>query len=463
LIDGKYRAQIREHGKKRHLGTFATPEEAALCYARHIGEERVAAEVAEARVERPRPLTADEARAAAAAEGLELATSSSSETGFKGVTKTDRMYQAHIKADGKHRHLGIFETPEEASLCYARFVAAARAAAGAAEARDGGSQLLAVDEAKAAAAAEARAAAAAEGLELVPSSSGETGFKGVTKSRDKFAAKVGEDGKARYLGIYETPEEAALCCARFVAAARAAGEAAQARGKGPRSLTADEARAAAAAEGLELVPSSSSETGFKGVTKNHDKYAAKIRENGKQRSLGNFSTPEEAALYYARFVKEGGGVTEAAEARGDAEAVDGVRRGRDRGWGNADAEDGVRKCGTPGCTLAAGHIGLCDSECTSGKRRHRAPSAECTSGKRRHRAHDSAPSAEGTRGKRRHSAPSAVPRQPRTRSRQRPFRSRLGKADAEAEEKEGEEGEGEEEEEARERLAKAQRIEAAPR
>jgi hypothetical protein len=41
--------------------------------------------------------------------------------------------------------------------------------------------------------------------------------------------------------------------------------AAEARGDGP--LTADEARAAAAAEGLELMPSSRSETGFKGVNK----------------------------------------------------------------------------------------------------------------------------------------------------------------------------------------------------
>jgi hypothetical protein len=48
---------------------FATPEEAALRYARHVGAERAAAEAAEARVEGPQPLTADEARAA---EGLEL-------------------------------------------------------------------------------------------------------------------------------------------------------------------------------------------------------------------------------------------------------------------------------------------------------------------------------------------------------------------------------------------------------
>jgi hypothetical protein len=109
---------------------------------------------------------------------------------------------------------------------------------------------------------EARAAAAAEGLELMPSSRSETGFKGVRKDNGKFAAQIRENGKQRHLGLFATPEEAALCYARHVGAERAAAEA---RGDGP--LTADEARAAAAAEGLELMPSSRSETGFKGVNK----------------------------------------------------------------------------------------------------------------------------------------------------------------------------------------------------
>jgi len=34
--DGKYEAKITENGTSRHLGNFATPEEAALCYARHV-------------------------------------------------------------------------------------------------------------------------------------------------------------------------------------------------------------------------------------------------------------------------------------------------------------------------------------------------------------------------------------------------------------------------------------------
>ena len=44
-----YLVSISEKGKKLHLGCFATPEEGALCYARHIGAERAATEAAEAR------------------------------------------------------------------------------------------------------------------------------------------------------------------------------------------------------------------------------------------------------------------------------------------------------------------------------------------------------------------------------------------------------------------------------
>jgi hypothetical protein len=175
---GKYVAQINKshkNGKQRYLGRFATPEEAALCYARHIGAERAAAEAAEARAAEPEPLTADEARAAAAAvraaaaaEGLELVPSSSNETGFKGAHKRGGKYEACIREDGKQRdgkqrYLGRFATPEEAALCYARHIGAERAAAEAAEARGEGLEPLKADE--------ARAAAAAKGLELVSSSS----------------------------------------------------------------------------------------------------------------------------------------------------------------------------------------------------------------------------------------------------------------------------------------------------
>jgi hypothetical protein len=303
---GKYMGQIKENGKARYLGTFATPEEAALCYARHV--ERAAFEAAEARGKGPRPLSADEVKEAAAAEGLMLVPSLTNESGFKGVSKNYGKYATRVRDDGKLRHLGTFATPEEAALCYVRRAGAERAAAEAAEARIKGRPLTAD---------EARAAAAAEGLELVPSSGSETGFKCVVNDRGHFRVSFNVNGKKRYLGSFTTSEEAALCYARHIGADRSAAEAAEARVEVPQSLTADEARAAAAAEGLELVPSLTNESSFKGVSKNYGKYAVQIRENGMRIHLGIFATPEEAALCYARHVGAKRAVAEAAAARGE--------------------------------------------------------------------------------------------------------------------------------------------------
>jgi hypothetical protein len=74
-----------------------------------------------------------------------------------------------------------------------------------------------------------------------------------------------------------------------------------------QSLTADEVRAIAAAEGLELILSKN-ETGFKGVSRQtslrggETKYKAEVWMNGKNHCLGIFSTAEEGALCYARYV-----------------------------------------------------------------------------------------------------------------------------------------------------------------
>ena len=196
---------------------------------------------AEARGEGPQPLTADEARAATAAEGLELVLSSLSSTGFKCVTKHHGKYKAEFRDNCKQRYLGIFATPEEAALSYARHIGAERAAAEAAEARvavrdDAQEEVVeeaqeqeAVEEEMAAGpqpltADEAKAAAVAEGLELVLSSLSSTGFKGVSNDHGKYKVEVWEDGKYRRLGTFATPEEAALCYARHVGAERAAAE-----------------------------------------------------------------------------------------------------------------------------------------------------------------------------------------------------------------------------------------------
>jgi hypothetical protein len=81
----------------------------------------------------------------------------------------------------------------------------------------------------------------------------------------------------------------------------------------PAALTADEAKAAAVAEGLELVPSLKSATGFKYVFKHEGKYQTRFKENGKTRCLGTFETPEQAALIYARHIGAERAAAEVAE------------------------------------------------------------------------------------------------------------------------------------------------------
>ena len=66
-----YKADVWEEGKIRNLGTFATGEGAALAVARSLGPEGVAAKLGQAAAG-PAPMTAEEAIAAAEAEGLVL-------------------------------------------------------------------------------------------------------------------------------------------------------------------------------------------------------------------------------------------------------------------------------------------------------------------------------------------------------------------------------------------------------
>ncbi|KOO29887.1 hypothetical protein Ctob_007063, partial [Chrysochromulina tobinii] len=182
----------------------------------HVGAERAAAEAAEASVAGPRPLTADEARAAAAAEGLELVPSSRSETGFKGVRKSGGRYVVMIYENGKPRYIGHLRDTGGGGLVL-REACWGRASGGGGGGGNG-----------------QRATAAHGGR-------GQGGRGG----RGARACAVVER--------FATPEEAALCYARHIGAERAAAEAAEASAAAPRLLTADDARAAAVAEGLELV------------------------------------------------------------------------------------------------------------------------------------------------------------------------------------------------------------------
>ena len=111
-----------------------------------------------------------------------------------------------------------------------------------------------------------------------------------------FQARVWRaDGKFVFLGTFGTAEAAALTVAR------------DARKRGVEELTAGEAVLRAAAEGLELVRSARSSSGYMGVMLvKTGRFEAKWRRDGKDVYLGTFDAAEAAALAIARDAREHG-------------------------------------------------------------------------------------------------------------------------------------------------------------
>jgi len=290
-----YLARVRSGGRQVRLGSYATAEEAALHVAR-TAEARTAVAAAAAAPPKPPPLTAEEAVQQAEAEGLALLRSESSNSGYKGVSfdrsNKSSPYQARVWSGGKELHLGCFATAEEAALSIARTPEAAAAAPPAPPPLT---------------AEEAVRQAQAEGLTLLRSESGSTGYKGVSfygscKSKP-YHAKGRRGGKTVHLGVFATAEEAALCYARTPEAQAAA--AAPPEPPPPPPLSAEEALRQAEAEGLTLLRYESSSSGYKGVSfkglRNLAKpYQAEVQRGGKKVHLGCFTTAEEAALVFAR-------------------------------------------------------------------------------------------------------------------------------------------------------------------
>jgi len=291
-----YHAQVQRDGKRVTLGFFATAEEAALAHART--PEAQAAVAAAAAPPAPPPMTAEEALRQAEAEGLTLLRSERSSTGYKGVgfnSGRPKPYQAQVRRGGKNVTIGYFATAEEAALAYARTPEAREAVAAAAAPPAAPSMTAEI----------ALRQAEAEGLTLERSERSNTGYKGVTfdhlMKTKPYNAQVRRGGRSVSLGYYATAEEAALAYARSPEAQAAV--AAAAAPPAPPPMTAEEALRQAEAEGLTMVRSESSATGYKGVTFNSGKpkpYQAKLSRGGKQVALGCFATADEAALVFAR-------------------------------------------------------------------------------------------------------------------------------------------------------------------
>ena len=118
-----YQAKVtRDPAKQVHLRSFATAEEAALCVARSPEGQAAAAKAAAPPP--PSPLTSEQARQQAQAEGLTLLRVAGTKTGYACVFHNNpsqpKPYQAQVRYGGKLASLGSFVTAEEAALCVAR-------------------------------------------------------------------------------------------------------------------------------------------------------------------------------------------------------------------------------------------------------------------------------------------------------------------------------------------------------
>jgi len=130
-----------------------------------------------------------------------------------------------------------------------------------------------------------------------------TGFKGVTRNRNKYQAKIRIDGTQTNLGSFDTTTKAALAYDRAVI-----------QNKFPSSWLnfvhneyshEDDVEEVDEAELTrnphQNIPPNNT-TGFKGVTRNENKYKAQIKIDGTNKSFGTFDTTTKAALAYDRAV-----------------------------------------------------------------------------------------------------------------------------------------------------------------
>ena len=227
--------------------------------------------------------TVHERREAAASAALQAATAedlpslaSSNKAGKRGVYKKPTGYQ--VVYEGKN--LGFFEFEDQADIAYRRCVEAVKAD---------------IDF-------EAMLEVERLGLVLTKSNA-KSKYRGVyghkASNKKPWEAVMKVDGKNKSLGYFETPLSAAVAYAKEDMELRPPPPLPPASGKEGQSFL-DLARV----EGLRLITSPASESGYLGVSKRsgviNNPYSATLGKSDGEEVLGKYSTPEEAAITLAR-------------------------------------------------------------------------------------------------------------------------------------------------------------------
>ena len=135
------------------------------------------------------------------------------------------------------------------------------------------------------------------------SSRNTTGYTGVSKTTrggKKFRARITIDKREKSIGLYVSAKAAALAFDRAAVQQKFPSS----RLNFPDGLPSDDEDIddIMKSEKKRVGRSQTNITGYKGVAKSGKRYMARIRIDQKQRSLGTYDTPKEAALAYDRAV-----------------------------------------------------------------------------------------------------------------------------------------------------------------
>jgi hypothetical protein len=225
-------------------------------------------------------------------------------SGFYGVSASnEKRWKAIVCYDSKQRHLGSFDTKQEAALAYDR------------KARQcGEDKLLNYESIKAAedAAVQAQSEIFVEALcagPKQPKPRPASGYYSVSASGKRWMVKVCYDNKQHTLGNFGTKQEAALAYDR---AARQCGKDKLLNYESIKA--AEDAAVQAQAEQI-LVheicagpnqPKPRPPSGLYGVSASRKRWQARITNGSSRHNLGTFDTKQEAALAYDRKARQCG-------------------------------------------------------------------------------------------------------------------------------------------------------------
>jgi len=189
---------------------------------------------------------------------------------YYGVGKSLTRFRAKINIDGKRHDLGSFDTPKEAAQAYDR---------AAIQAGHPTSKLNFLDQVP----------KKYKPKKKKLSSGNTTGYRGVIKRGDRFQAQITIGSKSQNIGMFGTAKEAAE-----------AYDQAALQAKFPRSELnfSDTPKEEKPKIKKRRIGNYKNKTGFNGVFKRGEKFKATIYIDGKNKHLGTFTKPRDAAMAY---------------------------------------------------------------------------------------------------------------------------------------------------------------------